>query len=231
MRLPILIVALFALPVMAAPVMAAAEGRTSVHLFKYGSTNSSEARIAFLDFRDLMTEKLPRLASELLSSQEIPEVAELALQPVTASDGNGLAHPSERIPSLADRRTYWRRTGALALLTGRVKNAQGDSLSVHSTFFLGELGRVHETEAIDVELPFTAATYDTTNDSHSVAVLYALAMDIANDCAKQSDVFFLLSQAKLRADAVAEDDPSLGQDLVQIVHTALDDAQNTCPTR
>ena len=224
MRLPVLLIALLSLP-----LTALAEGRSSVHLFQYGSTSAPEAQRAFEDFRELMVDKLPRLASELLSVQELAGLDELALLPVPGADGQGLARPSERIPSLAKRRDYWKATGALALLTGRVKRAGASDYVIRSSFFLGELGQAPGTEVIDVELPFTAAAYDTTQDSHSVAVLYAFAMDLARDCAKRAEVFFLLSQAALRSDAVAEDDPELGGALGEIVRAAQERVKTACP--
>ncbi len=223
MRLPLLLSALLLLP-----LTAVAEGRTSVHLFQFGSTNAPEAQTAFLNFRDLMSEKLPNLASELLAMRKLTGFADLTLKPVTGPNGQGLARPSERIQSLAARRNYWYETGALALLTGRVKRTQENDLAIRSTFFLGDLGRAQGAETITVELPFTARTYDTTDDSHSVAVLYAFAMDLAADCTKRSEVFFLLTQAGLRADAVAKDDLDLGKALGQIVRTARKSVKEAC---
>ncbi len=214
-----------------ASTSAVAEGRTNVHLFQYGSTNAPDTKIAFLDFQDLMSEKLPRLAAELLSERELSNVTNLALHPVMDADGEKLVRPVDRISSLDSKRNYWRETGALALLTGRVKQIGDAGLSIRSTFFLGELGQQQGAETIDLELPFSSATFDTTNDSHSVAILYALAIDISGNCAARADVYFLLSQAKLRADAITEEASDIGQKLAQTVQGALKDFSERCNDR
>ncbi|MEO1091115.1 MAG: hypothetical protein AAFX81_10805 [Pseudomonadota bacterium] len=236
MRLPALLMLLAALP-----ASSWAQERSTVHLFQYGSTNAPASATAFLDFRDLMSEKLPRLASELLADDDraggLTNLDALALQPVQADGGDGLEPPSARIPNLQRRRQYWRDTGALALLTGRVKGSDPASLVIRSTFFLGELGQPTRRETLDVELPFTAAVYDTTNDSHSVVLLYALAMEALGmtadgttaDCNRQAHAYFLLSQASLRADSVATDDRDLGAALATIVQDALDAVKAACP--
>ena len=147
-----------------------AQDRTGVHLFQYGSANSPETEIAFAEFMDLMVEKMPRLASELSAEREVGRLADLALVPVLTDDGGRLSRPIERIQTLNERWAYWRDTGALAILTGRVKRGTDDGLSIRSTFFWGDLGGPRARESIDLDLPFSGAVYDTTNDSHSVAV-------------------------------------------------------------
>lgn len=214
--------------IVAGPAAGRAQERTDVHLFQYGSANAPDAQAAFLDFLDLMGEKLPRLASELQLERDIREVGRLAVVPVLSDDGNRLARPSERVPSLDGRRRYWRETGALALLTGRVTRVDGDGLAIRSTFFWGELGGPDVGETIDLDLPFSSAAYDTTNDSHSVAVLYSLAMTFARDCDARADAFFLLSNAQLRAEAVAADAPALGGRLLAIVTGAAEELRQRC---
>lgn len=207
---------------------AAADDRLTVHLFQYGSANTPEKKSAFLDFKDLMADKMPRLASELLDAGDLASVSGLKLELVPSTQGDGLATTSERIPSLEDRRIYWRDTGALALLTGRVTQEPGQPFAIRSTVFWGELGSLAGRESIDLELPFTSTTYDTTNDSHSVAFLYSLAIEIGEDCSKRGDAFFLLSQAQLRADAVMADAPVLGEELRLLVDAAAADLESRC---
>ncbi|MDW4497407.1 hypothetical protein R5H30_05390 [Sulfitobacter sp. D35] len=212
------------------------QDRTSVHLFRYGSTTAADAEIAFQDFRDMMVAKLPRLASELEAlglNIDAGQLARLALEPVPkpGSDGSEIADPVELIPTLESRRLHWSQTGALALLTGRVKRLDPTELAIRSSFFLGELGRGSGTETVDVELRFSDATYDTTNDSHSVAVLYALALEVLPGCTRKPDVYMLLTQADLRARAVAEEDPSLGAPLTALVAKGVDTANRECPSQ
>ena len=208
---------------------ATAAERAKVHLFQYGFTSSGPAKSAFEDFRYLLGEKLPRLASELQDEDGPEGIVKLAVKPVKAGDGQQLARPNDLIAGLDERRDYWRDTGALTLLTGTVRpSADGEGLEIHSTLFLGEIGEALGRETIDIQLALTAKTFDTTNDSHSVAILYAYAGQIAPDCARQADTFALLSAAHLRAASVAEDNPALGLALTEKIDAALADVETRC---
>lgn len=81
-------------------VTAQAENRTEIHLFKYGRTNTVSLQTAFNDFRDMLAEKLPKLASEMLNIKvEVPAVSHLQLKSVLDENGQ-LLRPEERIGSL-----------------------------------------------------------------------------------------------------------------------------------
>lgn len=235
MRLPVVTLILLVF----LPFALLAQDRTSVHLFQYGSANDEGAR-AFEDFRYVLGEKLPQLAGEILEDEtelaRLSGLDQLSLEPVANADGNGLELPSKRIPNLAERRRYWEVTGALALLTGRIKQRNAGELTIRSRFFLGALGKVLGHETMAVELPVTAESYETTNDSHSVAILTVLAMEIFHpaatnpnpDCANRSEVFYLLNQASLRADAVALENHALGESLGAMVSAALNSVIVAC---
>lgn len=223
MRLPGLLT-LTAAALLSSSTVYAAE-RSTVHLFQYGGANAPEKQVAFLDFRDLMEEKLPRLSRELLQERMLTSAGKLSLVPVL--EGERLARPSERIASHDARRAYWRETGALALLTGRVKTTADRMLAIKTTFFWGDLEDGGAT-AIDLELPFSSTVFDTTNDSHSVAILYALAASIGKSCARAPDAFFLFAQAQTRAVAVTADAPHLGEDLQKRVSDAAMDLERRC---
>jgi hypothetical protein len=200
--------------------------RTELHLFQYGFTNTEELRTAFLDFRDLLGEKMPRLAVELDLNIASSAVARLALKPI-GGDGGGLESVGERLASLEARRRYWRETGALGVLTGRVRQVDGTP-HVHTAFFWGELRGPYQHEVIDLELPVTGETYDSTNDSHSVATLYALAHELGADCGTRAGAFYLLSEAQKRANAVSADDPELGGKLETLVDRAIKALRERC---
>lgn len=224
MRLPILAHLLLIL----LPAMAGAQDRTVVHLFHYGGTANDDAKAAFEEFRYAIAEKLPRLASELQSlERQMAVLDELLVEPVLEDDKVTLAQPTERIASRAMRKRYWFDTGALALMTGRVKRKNG-GLVIRSSFFLGDLGLRNGHETIDVELPYTAQAYETTSDGHSVAVLYALASDLAIDCANRAEAFYLLSQADLRAESIVDEDAELANFLGEIVKAALTEVSERC---
>lgn len=199
--------------------------RTKLHLFKYARTNTDTLKTAFLDFQDLLQEKMPRLASELVDRGDIqiPAVERLMLKPVVDDEGNLRRSPA----SLEARRKYWHETGALGVLTGYVKQEE-NAPYIRTTFFWGGLHGPDADETIDLELPVTGDAFDTTDDSHSVATLYALAHEIGRECSQSATTFYLLSEADKRAKAVSNDAPELGSDLQEMVTQAIAALRDRC---
>lgn len=224
MRLPALSLLLL---IALVPVSSATgDGRTELHLFQYGRTNTPVLATAFQDFRDLLELNLPRLASEVGASQPIPELDELVLHPVIDEQGN-LARPGARAGSLAARQRYWRENPALGVLTGFVRQQAGTP-HVLTRFFWGDLGGPEQTETVDLDIPVTGAAFDTTEDSHSVATLYALANWVGRDCARLADAVYLLSEADKRAGAIAVDLPALSARLRSMVAQAVAGIRGRC---
>jgi len=181
---------------------------------------------AFSDFRALLTEKLPRLSAELSRHGEIPALLRLRVKPVIGENGK-LLLPETRIGSLADKRKYWMQTGALGILTGYIEQPD-DTPYVHTTFYWGKLSGPYPDEMITLELPGFGKSFDSTNDSHSVATLYALAQEIKHDCNNVADTVYLLSEAQKRASAVAGEFPELGAELKKMIVTAINTLRSNC---
>ncbi len=203
-----------------------ADKRTELHLFQYGRTNTDQLKTAFYDFRDLLSEKLPMLSSELVQEVNIPALSQLRLKPVTDSDGE-LLRPNTRVGSLDDKRRYWSETGALGVLTGYVTQ-QEEIPYVHTTFYWGKLRGAYLAESITLKLPVVGESFDSTYDSHSVATLYALAHEIKQDCSNVSATVYLLSEAHKRAQAVSGDFPEFGADLENMIVNAIDKIRGEC---
>ena len=220
MRLPVVILSALLICIL---FDASAKERTELHLFKYARINTESSATAFLDFQDLLYEKMPKLASELKGSIDISALDQLMLKLILDDDGK-LERPSG---SLDGRRKHWKETGALGLLTGYV-DEQNNIPFIHTTFFLGDLHGADVQEVIDIEIPVTGEAFDTTNDSHSVATLYALAHEIGKDCKHSASAFYLLSEAGKRSLAVRNDNPELGTYLQGIVEKALVDLKDKC---
>lgn len=224
MRLPCILSLLLLLP--AAPDGVWAAERTELHLFQYGRANSDRLKIAFLDFRDLLLEKMPKLAVEVQRESIIEPLDRLALKQIKLPDGS-LETADVKVGNVDKRRKYWLETGALGVLTGYVREDDGRPW-VHTSFFWGTLRGPWGTETIDLVLPVDGAAFDTTNDSHSVATLYALAQQIGEDCARDQDGFRLLSEAAKRAQAVTMDLYELGAKLQDLVHLAIEELKERC---
>jgi len=71
-------------------------------------------------------------------------------------------------------------------------------------------------------------SFDNTYDSHSVAVLYALAQETKHDCVNSVEIIRLLSEAQKRARAISIDLPDLAAELEGIVVTAIDEIRSEC---
>lgn len=204
-----------------------AEERTEVHLFRYGRTNTASLQTAFNDFQDMLVEKLPKLASELLKMKvEIPALSHLRLKPVLDENGQ-LLRPEARVGSLDAERQYWLQTGALSVLTGHIRE-QGGTTYAYSTFFWGALRGPYPDEMITLKLPLVGESFDNTSDSHSVAVLYALAQESRHECVNAAEIVKLLSEAQKRAKAIADDFPELAAELEAIVVAAINKIQGDC---
>jgi hypothetical protein len=208
---------------------AQAQERTELHLFKYAGTDAENLKTAFLNFKDLMREQMPLLSSELVEELEnrggidIPAVGRLMLKPIVDEQGNLRVSAG----SLDDRRRYWRETGALGVLTGKLQLKQ-DIPTIRTFFRWGELHAPDANETITLELPVNGEAFDTTNDSHSVATLYALAHEIGRDCVQRASAFYLLSEADKRARAVAEDNVGMGTELQLMVSQAIAALRERC---
>ncbi len=200
--------------------------RTQVHLFQYGRTHQPAFQTAFLDFQDMLRDKLPRLASEVQRTGSMAIVTELALHPILG-EGARLQTPDERAGSLAARRHYWTETGALSILTGKVLTKDSTPY-IATTYFWGELRGPYPEEMLDITLPVTEEQFNTTDDSHSVATLYALAHEIGKDCNNRANAVRLLSEAHKRAKAVAADAPELGTRLEALVEAAIKSLKERC---
>jgi len=203
-----------------------AEGRSDLHLFQYGRTNTDLLKTAFLDFRDMLAEKLPQLSGRLSPNATNQVVSHLKLNPVLNEKGV-LERPEVRVGSLADKRQYWLETGALILLTGHMRLHDGVPY-VYTTFFWGNLKGPYTEETIKIKLPVTGEAFDSTYDSHSVAILYALAHEIGQDCHNIKESIYLLGEASLHAQAISEDYPELGAKLGTLVDNAIDIMKSDC---
>lgn len=204
-----------------------AEQRTALHLFQYGRTNTEQQERAFLDFSDLLEANMPKLSAELSQEFNIPAVSKLHLKSVINKQGK-LKRPQEQnIGSDDGKKIYWKDTGALGVLTGHVRQKE-DIPYVYTTFYWGTLKGAYAHEMITLQLPIVGKSFDTTYDSHSVAVLYALAHEIRQACTNTDETFYLLSEAQKRAKAVSADLPSLGSELENIINIAINKLLEDC---
>ncbi|MBZ9610539.1 hypothetical protein [Rheinheimera maricola] len=206
--------------------VAFAQQRSDLHLFQYGLTSTDQRAALFEDFRYVLEEKMPRLSDELSLSEALPVLKAIRVVPVK-DEHDKLRRPSELIGNLQLRQRYWDDVGALALLTG-VVDMQGAVPSIHTTLYWGKLKPPLAQEMIDIELPLTGNYFDTTFDSHSVAILYAIANQPDVQCNQFTAIVALLSEALKRAKAIAVQQAALGGELEQKIQQSILALKSEC---
>jgi hypothetical protein len=146
------------------PAAAQADDRAAIHMFRYAGTNDQPAMGAFLDFRDIITQKLLLLAREV--SEPRTATDRLRVTQVLDQDGEWTAFSAD----LSMLEGYWRDQGPLGVLLGRVRQ-RGGGFAVRSSMYLGALRGDLPQAFVDIDLPIADEQFDTTRDSHSVVTL------------------------------------------------------------
>jgi hypothetical protein len=192
-----------------------ADSRANVHLFQYGLTTTKQRVALFDDFRYVLEQKMPRLSDELAMGDQWPALNTLMVVPVI-DENKELRRPADLIGNAQLKHRYWRDTGALALLTG-VVNDRGDVPYIHTTLYWGKINSPSKQKVIDLQLPLVGKFYDTTFDSHSVAILYAIANQPDVQCTNFTSKVALLSEAQKRAKGISEQQSELGAKLEKMI--------------
>jgi hypothetical protein len=172
----------------------AGEPRLVIHIYKYGELRDTTKLKNFGDFKDILSHKISSISDEL--SGPVTGLKDLGgLKPFFVVDANDdPANFDGDNDKLAGR---WRDAHALEILSGRIQGSAG-TFSVKSRVYFGELDTGFNSRFLSIELPIVDEEYDTTRDSHSVAILYALALDAMHRCQPENEVMLLLSAAHER---------------------------------
>lgn len=180
----------------------AEEPRVSLHFFKYSGVHDTNeaAKNQFDNFKAIIHAKISSISEELSSRQHFAELNKLGPFFPTDADGNHVEWEGSNA-KLLER---WRNARTLEIFLGRIRIENG-AYSVRSRVYLGDLRTELDSKFIVIDLPIADDQYDTTVDSHSVAILYALAMDARERCRPEFEVLELLSAAKERLADVPAD--------------------------
>lgn len=203
-----------------------AEPRSNLHLFQYGLTTTEHREALFKDFRYVLEQKMPRLSDELALNDDWPALNVLMVVPVI-DETKKLRLPAGLIGSSQLKENYWRDTGALALLTGVVID-HGEVPYIHTSLYWGKLKSPLAQKMIDLQLPLVGKYFDTTFDSHSVAILYAIANQPDVQCTQLTSIIALLSEAQKRAKSVSEQQPKLGAELETMIVKSIQAHREEC---
>lgn len=201
----------------------ATKPRVSLHLFKYSGVHDSneQARNQFDNFKSIIHAKISSISEELSLKSYFAELKNLSPFFPLDSQGNHVKWTG----SNADLMTRWQNSQALEIFLGRIR-VTGDVYSVRSEVFFGDLQTSLGSKFIKIDLPIVDDQYDTTRDSHSVVILYALAMDARQRCRPENEVIELLSAARERL----ADVPStlVGIESLRAAVDSSFEAQQTC---
>lgn len=167
--------------------------RVTVQIFKYTGVHSTAEQRQFDAFKAIIHAKISSISEELAESEYFGELEHL--KPFFPQNSGG-----DHVPftgSNADLLQRWRSANSLEIFLGRIADG-GDGYTVISRIFLGDLETGLTSRFLSIELPIMDNQYETTRDSHSVAILYALAMDARRRCRPEHEVVELLSKASER---------------------------------
>jgi hypothetical protein len=182
--------------------------RLLVQLFDYpGSTD--EERRRFEQFQTIVRSKIPVIVDALVQAD--PAYKYLDNLRIVSASRQLAASPAE---TLAE----WRGRNALMFLSG-VLFKDDTAVLVRSQPFLGELAHTQRLNQLQLDLRVHQDELGQAQDSHSAALLYALAMDARRLKKPTHVVARFLGLAALRTANVDARTPGLG-----ILKDAVEDA-------
>jgi hypothetical protein len=160
--------------------------RLTIEVFDYSGVGTSpERQESFQRFCTIVRNKINMLVETLVAGNKACNyLVDLRLARVTRELTGS---PSETL-------AVWQDSYALALFSGLFFNRE-QSLFVRSQPFLGELSSSLPSSRLQLDLRIDENEFSQTVDSHSLVVLYALAMDARRLGYSRDVVFALLAEA------------------------------------
>lgn len=174
--------------------------RLLIQLFDYAASDA-EQRDRFGQFETIVRNKAQLLADRLSRD---PKYAYLADLRIVRAKRQLASSPNETLGE-------WRGTNALLFLSGMLFRRNTD-IVVRSQPFFGELAlTVPEISGVQLDLTVDVQEFSQTADSHSLALLYALAMDARRLGYSTDIVSTFLGQAQSVAADLDSSSPGIAQ--------------------
>jgi hypothetical protein len=203
-------------------VMAQSVPRLIISIYKYSGIRTQRQESEFDAFKEIIEAKILKLSQEIgVEGTSLDYVSRL--MPSFVSD---LAS-NENLPFTGSRKDlydHWYTSGALEVLLGRIRST-GSVFSVRSEVFLGDLKGNLKKESVTLDLPISDEQFDTTRDSHTIATLYALAVDAQKRKRPDNEVFAFLSEAYERLPDLPEQMPGI-RELKKAIITTINQIRN-----
>lgn len=205
----------------ALPVLACAEQKTEISLHKYrGASPNSVAEAKFDSFRGILEQKILNLHREILQASQHNEL--------DASDATYLDNlfisPSKQDNFTNTNHVYqWlnNQTNTLAILRGAIISDDNVNYMVFSQFYFHHLKDYLPLNVITVDLPIRSTEFGNTRDSHTVAILFALAIEAKQQEKDNSYIALILKTANDRLADIERRQGTLSADLMAIKEAIL----------
>jgi hypothetical protein len=180
-------------PAPAQPPGAPRQPRVEVALFKYhGAVSGHDSGVKFDVFRGLVEQKIANLRNEVLQDRESRSNALGNLSDVHLNyRGDDLFG----VPSDVARWLH-NETRVLNVMRGSIVSDDGRNYIVVSRFHLtgpAESGALH---TVTVTLPVKSAEFANTRDTHTLVILYALAMEARRAGRLPDEIALFLAAAR-----------------------------------
>jgi hypothetical protein len=169
--------------------------RLLIQLFDY-APSEGEQRQRFGQFQSIVRNKIQMLAESLATRH--PQCKYVAELRIVRADRQLASSPSEQLAE-------WRASNALAFFSGLVFRRDADII-VRSQPYFGELAQISR---LQLDLKVDEQEFSQTTDSHSLALLYALAMDARRLGYSRDVIFTYLGEAVSLARGIDSSTPGI----------------------
>lgn len=147
--------------------------KSEIAIFRYkGAKPNTEAANRFDIFRECIEQKIINFKKELSQDTDpnvLDKFNEISL--ILKGDEDKFKNNKEINEWLKSQ------PKVLNLLRGAITSDDGKTFKVFSRFYLGELKGYLKNDIVIVDLPLTGEEFANTKDSHTVVILYSLAME------------------------------------------------------
>lgn len=204
----ILVLQFFSLPI---TVNAASKNpKKEVAIFKYeGVIEGDTSSVKFSAFRGILEDKITNLKREVLHG-DVNEYSYLDQIHITFRDKDNFSTPESINKWLKNQ------ISVLCLLRGTIISDDNVTYLVKSNFHLGELKGYFPYDVVQITLPVSSSEFGNTQDSHSLVILYALAMDARRQGYDKSHIARFLTVANNKLADIKRRRGHISDDLVDM---------------
>lgn len=160
--------------VSAQPVPSTLHPKVEIALFRYrGATEDHDSGAKFDVFRGLIEQKIDNLRNQILQGAMSEEGGLRYIENVHLQ-----FHGEDSFGTVSNVRRWLANEGnVLNAMRGTIVSDDGTNYIVYSRFHLAEASTDLSADIVTLSLPIKAEEFANTRDTHTLVILYALAMD------------------------------------------------------